>query len=370
MTTKIFISSVIGGMEQFRAAAKAAIESLGYEAVMAEDFGATPSSSQIACLQGLRSSAAVVLLMGPRYGGKQASGLSATHEEFREAKGSQPILCFVEHGMTPEPEQQDFLGEVGKWESGQFWAEYAHPEALNSAITQALHRWAVSSAAGPVDEREMLERALATQPTPSRGHHGGFGRHVCLSIASGPKQAVLRPSEIESKELHNAIMQACLFGGVAMFTPSKPTELSLDRHGLNISQGDGGGMVNLQPDGTILVSVPLNLAGHMPVVIEEDVTERLNQALRFADWLLDKIDPTHRLTHCALTATISGDEYVTWRTQREQDASPNSYQMNMNMDAPSPVHLEPAHRPRTAITHQADEIVQDLVALLRREHRP
>ena len=40
---KVFISSLIGGMEPLRAAAKEAITTLRHEAVMAEDFGARPN---------------------------------------------------------------------------------------------------------------------------------------------------------------------------------------------------------------------------------------------------------------------------------------------------------------------------------------
>ena len=56
---KIFISSLITGMEDTRAAAKSAIEALGHAAVMAEDFGARPQSPQVACLDGLRQSSLV-----------------------------------------------------------------------------------------------------------------------------------------------------------------------------------------------------------------------------------------------------------------------------------------------------------------------
>lgn len=42
---KVFISSLITGMEAERAAAKHAVELLGHEAITAEEFGARASSS-------------------------------------------------------------------------------------------------------------------------------------------------------------------------------------------------------------------------------------------------------------------------------------------------------------------------------------
>ena len=91
---KIFISSLISGFTAERAAVKSAIESLGHEPVMAEDFGARASTPQIACLQGVREADVVVLVAGTRYGSRQASGLAATHEEFNESRGTRPILMY------------------------------------------------------------------------------------------------------------------------------------------------------------------------------------------------------------------------------------------------------------------------------------
>jgi hypothetical protein len=104
---KVFISSVISGMEDYRAAAREAIESLGHAAIAAEDFGASPNSPQQVCLAGVRDADVIALLLGARYGTPQASGLSPTHEEYREARGAKPILVFAQTGRTTEPARTD-----------------------------------------------------------------------------------------------------------------------------------------------------------------------------------------------------------------------------------------------------------------------
>ena len=82
---KVFISSLIAGFGPYRDAARRAVTTLRNEAVMAEDFGAQPNSSQIACLQGVRSADIVVLILGPDYGFvPSGSTISATHQEYRE----------------------------------------------------------------------------------------------------------------------------------------------------------------------------------------------------------------------------------------------------------------------------------------------
>src|SRR5438477_13211491 len=97
---KVFISSPITGMEDLRAAVRDAVLQLGHEPVMAEDFGAQPHSPQVTCLTGLRQSALMILILGADYGTKQASGLSATHEEYREGKDHSPVIAFVQEGVA------------------------------------------------------------------------------------------------------------------------------------------------------------------------------------------------------------------------------------------------------------------------------
>ena len=81
----------------------------------------------------MRDADVVVLLMGERYGAVQPSGLSATHEEYREARDRKPVLVFVEECAAREPAQQVFLEEVQQWETGHLRVPYSSPETLRSA---------------------------------------------------------------------------------------------------------------------------------------------------------------------------------------------------------------------------------------------
>ena len=95
---KVFISSVITGFEPYREAAAGAVRLLGHEVIRAEDFPALAASPQQACLAGVRRSD-VVMLLGERYGQRQASGKAATEEEFGEAAASKPLLVFSQIGV-------------------------------------------------------------------------------------------------------------------------------------------------------------------------------------------------------------------------------------------------------------------------------
>ena len=151
-------------METYRTAAREAIESLGHEVIAAEDFGASPDSPQQVCLAGVRDAGIIVLLLGARYGSPQATGLSPTHEEYREARGTKPVLVFAQTGVTPEPGQDRFIEETGTWEGGGYRQAFDTPASLRSAVVRAIHNWELSQQAGPVNEDELEARAAALLP--------------------------------------------------------------------------------------------------------------------------------------------------------------------------------------------------------------
>lgn len=118
-------------------------------------------------MDAIRDCDLVVLLVGERYGLLQPSGVSATHEEYREARPRIPVLVLVESGMTPESAQQAFLDEVRTWAAGHFLASYSTAEELRTVLARALHDHALARSAGPVDEAEPIGggSAVASQPT-------------------------------------------------------------------------------------------------------------------------------------------------------------------------------------------------------------
>lgn len=365
---RIFISSLITGMEPYRAAAVSAIRSLGHEPVMAEDFRAQPVSPQVACLRGVRESQAVVLILGAEYGAKQNSGLSATHEEYREARDSRPVFAFAQRGVQHGADQAAFVEEAGTWGGGLYRDGFSSPEELQQQITQSIHQWELATQAGPVDEKALLEQAINRIPDEPHGYVRS-GHELILSIASGPRQPVLRPSQIDKKTLHETVLQAALFGPQKIFTPDRPNVVQIKDDQLFITHGENSRVV-MSGEGDILLQLTIKQAsggiGGM-VVIEEHVTETMVAALRYAAWLLDHVDQTQRLTHVALAATISNNDHLVWRSVTEQRDNPDSYSMGFGHKNREPVHLSPPSRPRPALVHQQTELVEDLVTLLRRQ---
>ena len=359
---KVFVSPLISGMEPLRAAARAAITTLRHEPIMAEDFGASPNSPQIACLSGLRDAEVVVLILGPGYGAVQDSGLSATHEEYEEAKGQKSVFAFVQEGVNHEPQEADFVREVQGWESGLFRSGFRTAEDLRQAVTRALYDYAIANATGPINQVEMTQRAIALLPTERRGYYSGTAS-LNLAVAGGPRQSILRPVEIEKDTLANALMQRAMFGDPRLFDISLGAQQGMEGDVLVLGQ-DRGVQITLNEQGSVCISVPIERSSRMmPEIIYEVVQGQLAGALGYASWVLDLIDSTQRLTHVAIAAGLTGADNMAWRTQRESLANPNSVSVGTRTNEQASVQIT---KTRAALRLNAAHIVEDLVVPLRR----
>jgi hypothetical protein len=352
-------------MEPIRAAAREVVTTLRGEPIMAEDFGAQPHSPQVACLTGVRRSDLVVLILGERYGAVQPSGLSATQEEYREAKGRKPVIAFVQEGVSRDSQHAEFVAEVQAWEGGLFRSSFSNPADFRISLTRALHDYELANAVGPVDHQDLVARAVAVLPTQRRGFSSS-GATLSLSVSGGPTQSIIRPIELEKPALADALHQKALFGERRLFDLSAGVERKIDGDTLVISQS-GATQVSLNEQGTVLVTIPIRQRGRMNLeLIYESVQEQIADALEYSSWLFDHIDPTQRLTHIAVAATLGGADHMAWRTLRESEAHPEHLSLGSGVGSYSPIAVQ---RPRAALRLDATHIVEDLVVPLRRQWR-
>jgi hypothetical protein len=365
---EIFLSSVISGYEAYRTAAVEAVETLGHDVVRAEDFTASPRTPQQACLAAVREADLVVLLMSGSYGAVQPSGLSATHEEYREARGDKPMLVFVESRVERDDAQQEFLEEVQAWSTGHYRAAFSSPDELRAGIVRALHDYELAASAGPADEEEMAERARALVEGRRRG--GGEALLV-VCVAGGPYRQVIRPAELEEPELARDLQREALFGDHAVLEPAEGTDVRVAGNALELRQRRSAVLVD--ESGAVRVTQPARRdldrrAGELTALIEEDIVESLRRALRFAGWLLDRVDLVGRVTDVVVAVRLLDAGYMPWRTRVEHQASPNAGTMGMGDDDQT-VLLTPARRHRQALIHDTDRLATDFATLLRRARR-
>jgi hypothetical protein len=366
---RIFLSSVIRGFEAYRDAAARAARALRHEVRRAEDFAASSATPQQACLAGVRWAEAALLLLGGRYGDRQASGISPTHEEYREARERCPVLIFVERGATYEPPQDEFLREVRGWTTGHYTASFSDADELRDAVTSALRDLELAQATGPTDEGEMHGRAQALLSDP---HNHAQSVTLTLVVASGPRQQVLRPRELEAQALEEDLSREALFGAFRVLDRTAGTRHAIRENALVIEQEKASILIDQL--GTVRLVFPAErprtrgdfASASVSVAIREDIEELVQRALRFVAWVLDRIDPIRRLSDVVPVVNLSGA--LGWRTRAEHERSPNSVTMRMSQEPPT-VSLTPARRHRAALNQDAQAVAEDLAALLEREMR-
>ena len=109
---RVFASSVIPGLKECRDHAKAAITKVGALAVMFETFGGKEDPPDIAYLSEVGRSDIYVGILDIPYGRVQENGISATHDEYREAERiGLPISVWVTTSAKDE-RQQALVEEV------------------------------------------------------------------------------------------------------------------------------------------------------------------------------------------------------------------------------------------------------------------
>ena len=238
---RLFISSVIDGFAAQRAAAKAAVESLGHHAVMAEAFGARPYSSKVACLAGVRECDCYLGIFAERYGWVASSGKSVTHEEFEEARRlGKPILLIVQNPVTGrEPALAGFLAEVGQYEAGYFYGSYTTQTDLVTAITRAVTELARS-------ERSILDPSGAArrlQAFLAGGRAQPAGPTLLMAATPADPVAPLDIRLLGRAEFQTRLSRAAR-SEATVFRDSLGTQISEGADSLSLAQEARGTVIN------------------------------------------------------------------------------------------------------------------------------
>lgn len=362
----VFISSVISGMEAERDAVEEAVEALDYEVARAEDFGATTETPRRACLEAARKADLTVVLLGDRYGEKQESGLSATHEEFRVARDQGAVAVFIAEGTDAERDQAEFIEEAREWATGRNTENFSDVSELRDQVTRLVHRYAMRRQSGEVDADELAARARSL--LPDRSSRSPARLHVI--VVGGPAREVVSPARLDDEEFTDRIVEVALFRSGRIFDRSQGTATDQVDEGALIEQEDRS--VLITEDGSVRVTLPAmeddrDFRRGLPALIEEDVRDSVSQALEFASWLLDQIDSLRRLSTVSVLVALEGAGTLAWRTREEHAASPNRVSQPMRGSDLVVVPEDPRVYPRPAIHNEREEIGRDFVARLRRE---
>ena len=356
---RVFISSVVTGFEAEREAAARGAAALGCEVRRCEDFGALEKSAREACLEGVRWADAVILVLGEHYGGVLASGFSATHEEYREARTRGTVLAFVQESADPEPRQREFVGEVRDWQSGLYTDSFDDPDELQHKVTRALHEFEVRKAATPFDLAEL--RSLALSRIPDRSSAPPPTVHVAVAVA--PEVTILSPLELQDAALRRQIQSLAQLGSNAILYPAAASSFQVSGDILDFVQPSGGHLA-VDQRGCVWMSADVQHRGvgivSLGVIVEEELTQKITRMFHLAGELLNTTDRSRRLTH-VLPVTLLDRGFAPLRTQAEQTASPSSVTIPMAperlvSDWPRDLLTRPA------LSSEAESLARNVVA--------
>lgn len=356
------ISSVIAGLEAERDAAASAIALFGHDVLRSEQLGASADTPERACLDLVRRADVVILILGDRYG-QVPSGreLSATHQEYREARElGRDVLAFV-YTKDPEPRQRDFIREVRTYTAGGVTTDFTSADHLRDLVIRDLRGLELQRAAGRADPQEMLGRARHAIGSLDRP---GNDPTLAVAVAFGPAQQVVRPRQLADSQYQRALEGEALYGTPSVLIRGEAVKSRIKDGRLLVAQDQAG--LLLAADGTFAVSVPMSAErDHLPALIEEDVIEAVERVLRFTHALIDRIDPTGRLADAVAVAALGRIGYSPWLKRDAAARSSLSYNLSMRASEQVEVWLDPPQRRRKALLADARSMAEDLVELLR-----
>ena len=294
---RIFVSSVMTGFQEYREAARAGIRQAVCDAVLAEDFAAQNSSSRNACIDGVESADALVLLLGPRYGWATPSGRSATEEEYQEARRRHiPILVFVQDGVSREPDQQDFVDRVEDYVHGHFRKSFRSPDDLRRLVRKAVMERSLEAVPQHLAGAEgRIREALDRRPPDNQ--HSVWMKTAWTTLRN---EEVVGPLTLTHDDFKNQFLRLGHNCEPPLFSYERPKRPEASASRLSITQGASRGamadedatVVDIHADGTLTVlqNVTGDRSGHDPnlsIVMmhrldPNAVRDRLERAWSFA----------------------------------------------------------------------------------------
>ena len=259
------------GYEEYREAARAGIRQAGCDAVLAEDFAAQGTSSRNACIDGVQSADALVLLLGPRYGWVAPSGRSATEEEYHEARLQQmPILVFVQDGISKEPDQQEFIDRVEDYIHGHFRKSFRRSDDLKQLVKEAVMErdlTAVPQSLGGPEGR--IREALNRRPPDNQ-----YSVWMKTAWTTLRNEEVVDPLTLNDDDFRQQVLRLGHDCEPPLFRYERPKQPEASALRLSIIQGASRGamaeedatVVAIHADGTLTVlqDVTGDRSGHDP----------------------------------------------------------------------------------------------------------
>ncbi|MBY0396086.1 MAG: DUF4062 domain-containing protein, partial [Thermoleophilia bacterium] len=258
----VFVSSLVRGFEEYRAAARQAIGRLRWVAIMSEDQPAGDLPPRAALLREVARADAFLLLLGESYGASAVP--SPTEEEFQEAERlGKPVFVMVQEGVAREPAQQAFIDRVSSgWPAGRYRGSFSTPEELKTEVVLALRALEAKLAGANGGETAARERVEALIDASERGW--GQSPQARLVVLPSGGGHLISAADLNrgatAERLADLVRGAGLAGALAGFEPSvsaSGVEIVERNHRFQGEQL----RVRVETDGALIVEGPISGEG-------------------------------------------------------------------------------------------------------------
>jgi len=371
---RVFISSVVEGFEEFRAAARHGVEDADGEPVLVnEDFPALSSSPRNACLDGVASCDAYMCIVGARGGWTAPSGKLVTEEEYEQAvKLGIPVLVFVQD-TNRDAEAKRLSDRLSSYTDGRLRSAFTNAVELRAKVAASV-RPVIRSMSLPMTPQNEFSAALK----PSNRH----AQDAFLGLVIGPErqEEVIDPLLIGDLHFQELVMRIGHEPDVRLLDYRFPKEQTVTRDSL-ITQQDGGGgaakealhvRFEMSPRGRAVFESNVSgrvrasgadLLGSM-VVAEEDIAAVAASMLRFYGRLFDEIDKFGRHQTFLMNAALFGLGY---RSIARSPKPRQSYPVRMaSGDGALQAFDEPRRVTRALLSSPEEEATRIATMLARR----
>ncbi len=372
--SRVFISSVVEGFGEFRAAARAAVLEAGGDPVLVnEDFPSLTTSSRNACLDAIDSSDIYVGILGTRGGWVAPSRMTVVEEEWRHARArKRPTLFFLQTGAR-DADAERLASIVSDYVDGTLRRTFTTAEDLRGEMVRALSPLLRSEGNVNMPPEEFLKVFAAGSQFSSTEPS------LRVVIAPERREEVVDPVRMASDKFMRQLLEIGHRENINLFNYAvgKGTELKGDQ--LVIMQ---------QPpaparSGADTVRLAFSEAGVMiaemmtterskndgmnfmqaPVVSTERAGELMRQAVAFYAETLRFLDPYRR--YQTFYYNVALEHLGHWTLHRNPQPR-SSYSLNMRGgNQPVLAYPEPRLISRQDLSDPSDEIERVLTLLMR-----
>jgi len=373
---RIFVSSVVKGFEEFREAARQAIENAGCEPILVnEDYPAIVDSSRNACLDAIESADILIIIISERGGYKTPSGKLVIEEEYLYAKKLKlPILVFLQK-VERDKDAKKIANDLSNYVDGIYRKIFNDKLELKREVEVALNSLISHIKKSIMDKTKIGQHFQEPYEIQNEAS-------IRFVLAPERKEEVIDPVTLESDNFLNQVYGVGHSNNIKLFNYKYGKKRTLNNSSLIIHQKESENArepneeVRLEINESGLIIIDSNITGRVVrdeeynmqmydsyFVIIEDIENVVDSFLRFVGAFYDELDKykRHHRFYYNIAIVNLGDRKIAQQYERKTSFAINSFRENLPLVA----FEEPRLTSRVDLNNPEEEIKRILALFVR-----